>query len=52
MAIGTVTNEPKREEEEEEEYFDVPEEIEEILDVLLTGLKDKDTIVRWSSAKG
>lgn len=39
-------------EEEEDEDFDIPEEVEEILGVLLTGLKDKDTIVRWSSAKG
>ena len=39
-------------EEEEDEDFEIPEEVEEILGVLLTGLKDKDTIVRWSSAKG
>lgn len=31
---------------------DVPEEIEEIVGNLLNGLKDKDTVVRWSSAKG
>ncbi|ORX81575.1 ARM repeat-containing protein [Basidiobolus meristosporus CBS 931.73] len=35
--------------EEEEEY---PEELEEIIDILLNGLKDKDTICRWSVAKG
>ena len=42
----------EEEEEEEEEEFDVPEEVEDILGELLTGIKDKDTIVRWSSAKG
>ena len=30
----------------------IPNEIEEIIEQLLFGLKDKDTIVRWSSAKG
>ncbi|KAF8895385.1 ARM repeat-containing protein [Infundibulicybe gibba] len=31
---------------------EVPEEVEGILEQLLTALKDNDTIVRWSSAKG
>ena len=35
-------------EEEEIEFID---EIEEIIDLLLTNLRDKDTIVRWSAAK-
>ncbi len=30
----------------------IPNEIEDIIEQLLFGLKDKDTIVRWSSAKG
>ncbi|RLN40876.1 hypothetical protein C2845_PM01G37720 [Panicum miliaceum] len=34
------------------EDMDVPEIVEEIIDLLLTGLRDSDTIVRWSSAKG
>ena len=37
---------------EEEEEFDVPQEIEEVLEMLLTGLRDPDTVVRWSAAKG
>ncbi|GMH28815.1 hypothetical protein Nepgr_030658 [Nepenthes gracilis] len=37
---------------EQEEEIDVPEPVEEIIEVLLTGLKDTDTIVRWSAAKG
>lgn len=32
--------------------WNVPEEVDQVVDVLLTGLRDKDTIVRWSSAKG
>ena len=38
--------------EEEEEYYEVPDTIEEVLEELLLGLKDKDTVVRWSAAKG
>lgn len=51
VTTGTVAKDNGTEEEEDED-FDIPEEVEEILGVLLTGLKDKDTIVRWSSAKG
>ena len=40
------------EDAEEEECFDVPESIEEVIEELLVGLKDKDTVVRWSAAKG
>ncbi|KAL9650532.1 hypothetical protein ABK040_004751 [Willaertia magna] len=38
--------------EEDDEEIEVPEEIEQIITNLLNGLRDKDTIVRWSSAKG
>jgi hypothetical protein len=40
------------EEEEENDDEKVPNEIEDIIEQLLFGLRDKDTIVRWSSAKG
>lgn len=30
----------------------MPEELEEALDLLLQGLNDGDTVVRWSAAKG
>ena len=30
----------------------VPVEIDKIMDVLLQGLRDRDTVVRWNSAKG
>ncbi|XP_023000016.1 tubulin-folding cofactor D isoform X1 [Cucurbita maxima] len=36
----------------EDEDMEVPEIIEEIIETLLTGLKDTDTVVRWSAAKG
>ena len=39
-------------EDEDEEGANVPAEIEDILDMLLQGLRDTDTVVRWSSAKG
>ncbi|OCH86383.1 TBCD protein [Obba rivulosa] len=36
----------------EDEDFDVPKETETVLEELLRALQDKDTIVRWSAAKG
>lgn len=35
-----------------EESWDVPEEIEGLIDSLFRGISDKDTMVRWSAAKG
>ncbi|KAL5728185.1 hypothetical protein ACHQM5_001298 [Ranunculus cassubicifolius] len=35
-----------------EEEMDVPEILEEIIELLLSGLRDTDTVVRWSAAKG
>ncbi|XP_037666539.1 tubulin-specific chaperone D isoform X2 [Choloepus didactylus] len=35
-----------------DEDYDVPEEVERVIEQLLVGLKDRDTIVRWSAAKG
>ncbi|BDA42087.1 probable tubulin-specific chaperone D [Coccomyxa sp. Obi] len=34
------------------ESIEVPDEVEDILGALLEGLADKDTVVRWSAAKG
>ena len=32
--------------------MEVPEEVEEVVEMLLQGLQDGDTVVRWSAAKG
>ena len=52
--LGSTQDKEKKEleEAEQEECFDVPESIEEVIEELLVGLKDKDTVVRWSAAKG
>jgi hypothetical protein len=36
----------------EDDEYDIPQEIEDVIERLLFGLKDPDTIVRWSAAKG
>ncbi|KAM3740428.1 hypothetical protein ACB098_08G098000 [Castanea mollissima] len=36
----------------QDEDMDVPDIVEEIIEMLLSGLKDTDTVVRWSAAKG
>ena len=38
--------------DDEDDDDDVPEDIEEVIESLLTALRDKDTVVRWSAAKG
>uniref|UniRef100_A0A8C5E7Q7 Tubulin-specific chaperone D n=1 Tax=Gouania willdenowi TaxID=441366 RepID=A0A8C5E7Q7_GOUWI len=43
---------PEETPQEQEEYYDIPEEVESVIDHLLMGLRDKETIVRWSAAKG
>jgi hypothetical protein len=47
---GSVAVEQKGQPAEEEEK--IPFEIEDIIEQIFTALKDKDTIVRWSAAKG
>uniref|UniRef100_A0A3B3Z090 Tubulin-specific chaperone D n=1 Tax=Poecilia mexicana TaxID=48701 RepID=A0A3B3Z090_9TELE len=47
---ATVTPETKTQEQEED--YDIPEEVETVIEHLLVGLKDKETVVRWSAAKG
>ncbi|CAG9762163.1 unnamed protein product [Ceutorhynchus assimilis] len=38
--------------EQPEEELDVPEEVEEVIDQLIQGLRCVDNVVRWSAAKG
>ncbi|XP_076608803.1 tubulin-specific chaperone D [Chaetodon auriga] len=49
---ATVAVTPEVETQEQEEDYDIPEEVETVVEHLLVGLKDKETIVRWSAAKG
>ncbi|XP_068082742.1 tubulin-specific chaperone D [Anabrus simplex] len=39
-------------ESEVSEDFEVPEEIEEVIEELMQTLKDSETVIRWSAAKG
>ena len=39
-------------EDESAESYDVPEELEDVLGILLFALQDGDTVVRWPAAKG
>uniref|UniRef100_A0A672ZPE7 Tubulin-specific chaperone D n=1 Tax=Sphaeramia orbicularis TaxID=375764 RepID=A0A672ZPE7_9TELE len=48
----TAAVSPDVETREQEEDYDIPEEVETVIEHLLVGLKDKETIVRWSAAKG
>ncbi|XP_068433983.1 tubulin-specific chaperone D isoform X2 [Clinocottus analis] len=50
-AVATAVT-PETETQEMEEDYDIPEEVETVIEQLLLGLKDKETIVRWSAAKG
>uniref|UniRef100_A0A8C3NMA1 Tubulin-specific chaperone D n=1 Tax=Geospiza parvula TaxID=87175 RepID=A0A8C3NMA1_GEOPR len=58
QAQGAAVQNQKREvaaaeaEADDDEEYDIPAEIENVVEQLLVGLKDKDTIVRWSAAKG
>ncbi|NXK93856.1 TBCD protein, partial [Formicarius rufipectus] len=58
QAQGAVVQDQKRKiaaaeaDDDDDEEYDIPGEIENVVEQLLVGLKDKDTIVRWSAAKG
>ncbi|KIK93339.1 hypothetical protein PAXRUDRAFT_145292 [Paxillus rubicundulus Ve08.2h10] len=42
----------QKNEEQDENDIDIPEEIETVLQALFSCLQDRDTVVRWSAAKG
>ena len=50
--IQDIELDNEAEEDEEEDEEEVPEETDDVIEVLLKGLRDKDTVVRWSAAKG
>ncbi|GIY26319.1 tubulin-specific chaperone D [Caerostris darwini] len=53
LAYGDVAKQmPTKEEDLDDEDYDIPDETEDIIEQLLVGLRDKDTIIRWSAAKG
>lgn len=47
-----ITKDDENEEQDDYKEGDVPEEIDQVVDILLDGLGDSNTSVRWSSAKG
>ncbi|KAG7383272.1 hypothetical protein PHYPSEUDO_003895 [Phytophthora pseudosyringae] len=49
---ATATPSRPQESDDDDDAFEVVEELEQIVEVLLCGLRDKDTVVRWSAAKG
>lgn len=52
LASAVEPSSPDLETQNQEEDYDIPEEVENVIEQLLVGLKDKETIVRWSAAKG
>ena len=42
----------KVEAEDDDEDYEVPDELEDVIEELLTGLRSSETIIRWSAAKG
>ncbi len=51
-AAGLSSAVQEEEVEAEAEEYDIAEEVEEVIAVLLSGLQDRDTVVPWSAAKG
>lgn len=51
-STGQSSQEPIVELEDNESGIEVPDEIEEVIDQLLQGLRNSDSIVRWCAAKG
>ena len=49
---GEEEEQEEEDDDDEDSDDDVPEEMEEVIEQLLIGLRDKDTVVRWSAAKG
>ena len=50
--VESPAEDDEDEEDEDEDEEEVPEETDAVIETLLCGLRDKDTVVRWSAAKG
>jgi len=50
--LADTVTEAVTENKQEEEDYDIPDAIEDVVEELLVGLRDKETVVRWSAAKG
>ncbi|KAI8140356.1 tubulin folding cofactor D C terminal-domain-containing protein [Fennellomyces sp. T-0311] len=50
-APSTTKDDPMEIEKQDDDEY-VSDNLETVIDILLNGLRDKDTIVRWSAAKG
>jgi hypothetical protein len=51
-AAPPAAGEEEEQVEEQQQEYEIAEEVEEVIEALLAGLQDRDTIVRWSAAKG
>ncbi|TYZ57878.1 hypothetical protein PybrP1_000306 [[Pythium] brassicae (nom. inval.)] len=49
---SSSSSSPQEHEPDDDVGLEAVEELEQIVEVLLCGLRDKDTVVRWSAAKG
>lgn len=53
MEAPSATEEQDRSHMDEDEADDyVPIDVDDIVDIMLKAVRDKDTVVRWSGAKG
>ncbi|PHZ15957.1 ARM repeat-containing protein [Rhizopus microsporus ATCC 52813] len=52
LTSTVVANQQIKHKEDDDGEEEVSENLEIIIEILLNGLRDKDTIVRWSAAKG
>ena len=43
---------PAPEHADNDDDYDIPDALEEVIEALLTGMRDQHTVVRWSCAKG
>ena len=50
--VNVVESESEDSDEECSDEDEVPEETDAVIEILLCGLRDRDTVVRWSAAKG